>query len=279
MRQLLFIFCFLFILSCKKDPPVGDTRHSYFKNYYYNVYSDSSLIVLTYNIQLGFRNGQDPWDRNQTGGSPAQIHDIAEIIRRSEADIILLQEVPINRSNVETEHFIEALSDSLNMNFAFGGHGKNDVKGQWPIQGVWGNAVLSKYPIKEMENIEVFRKSVWDKRSALRAQIQLNSFRSMNVYCVHHSLDEDYSEMKRTCDFVSYSRLPHILGGDFNRFYGHGDYALLNSLQDVLGNQNPGVDRIYSSLHDTVFQKGYVMGSNGVSDHGAFWARLRFKAF
>ncbi|MCW3072362.1 MAG: endonuclease/exonuclease/phosphatase family protein [Bacteroidetes bacterium] len=274
-RILLFSFL-LFIFSCKKDPPVGDPKHAYFKNSYYNEYHDSSLVVLTYNIQLGFRNGQDPWDKTQHGGSPQQIHDIAEIIRRSNADIVLLQEVPINRSNVETEHFIEALSDSLDMNFAYGGHGKNDAHGVWPVRGVWGNAILSKYPVKEMENVEVFFKGFLDKRSVVRAEIRLNALRSLNVYCLHHSLNKDYSEMKRTREFADYSRLPFILGGDFNRLYGHSDYALLSDLQDILGSSRPGIDRIYSSLHDTVYQQGFVVGSNTVSDHGAFWCRLRF---
>jgi endonuclease/exonuclease/phosphatase family metal-dependent hydrolase len=274
MQRLLLFSFLLFIFSCKKDPPVGDTKHSYFKNNYYNEYHDTSLTVVTYNIQLGFRNGQDPWDREQRGGSPQQIHDIAEIIRRSKATIVLLQEVPINRSNVETEHFIEALSDSLDMNFAFGGHGKNDAKGVWPIHGVWGNAILSKYPIKQMENVEVFRKNDWDRRSVLRAEISLNAGRPINVYCLHHSLTLAYSEMERTRDFMNYSRLPYIAGGDFNRRYGHSDFALLSDLQDIFGSVTPGIDRIYSSLHDTVYQQGYVMGSNGVSDHGAFWCRI-----
>jgi hypothetical protein len=67
---------------------------------------------------LGFTYIQDPWDKKEIGATPKQIHDIAEIIRRVNPSIILLQEVPINRHNNEVKDFIEALADSLKMNFS-----------------------------------------------------------------------------------------------------------------------------------------------------------------
>jgi endonuclease/exonuclease/phosphatase family metal-dependent hydrolase len=271
---VLFVIILLQTSSCEKDVPVADTKHSYFKNSHYNIYTDSSLCVVTYNIQLGFRLHQDPWDRNQTGGSPQQIHDIAEILRQVTPDIVLLQEVPVNRSNVEVKHFIEALADSMNMNFAYGGHGKNDVTGMWPVQGVWGNAILSRFPVEEIENIEVYRRNQYDCRSVLRAKIKCNEERSINVYCLHH-WQKQREEMERTKDFTDGSKLPLILGGDFNRSYGNPDYELISHFQDIFGTINPGIDRIYSNFHDTVYQQGFISGSNTVSDHGAFYARLR----
>lgn len=279
MKNLVYvIFSVLLLLqssSCEKDVPIADFKHSYFKNYYYNTYSDSSLCVVTYNIQLGFRQGQDPWDCNQTGGSPEQIHDIAEILRQAGPDIVLLQEVPIDRSNVEIEHFIEALADSMNMNFAYGGHGKNDVTGMWPVQGVWGNAILTRFPVEEIENIEVYRRNKYDRRSVIRAKIKCNEERSINVYCLHH-WQKQREEMEKTRNFTDGSELPLILGGDFNRFYGNSDYQVISHFQDIFGSANSGIDRIYSSFHDTIYQQGFIVGSNNVSDHGAFYARVRF---
>ena len=274
MKSTFSLILLLFFVSCERDVPVADTKHSYFKNYYYNQYNDSSLCVVTYNIQLGFRNNQDPWDNTQMGGSPAQIHDIARVLRNVDPDIVLLQEVPIDRSNVEIEHFIEALADSMNMNFAYGGHGKNDVAGMWPVQGVWGNAVLSKYPIKAIENIEVYRRNNYDRRSVIRAEIICNNSLSINVYCLHHWA-KDWDEMKRTTNFTDGSELPYILGGDFNRSFGNNDYQLIGHLHDIFASSNTGIDRIYSSFHDSIYQRGFILSSNVVSDHGAFYARIK----
>lgn len=102
---------------------------------------------MTYNIQLGFTVIQDPWDKKEIGATPNQIHDIAEIIRKVNPSIILLQEVPMDCCNNEVNDFIEALADSLKMNFSYGGHCRNGPNGGWPEKGIWGNATLSKFPI------------------------------------------------------------------------------------------------------------------------------------
>jgi endonuclease/exonuclease/phosphatase family metal-dependent hydrolase len=274
MRNLLFIAAVVLLASCSKDEPVPDTRHSYYKNSHFEAYNDSAVTVVTYNIQLGFTMEQDPWNADHRGGSPAQIHAIAEILRHVDPDFVLLQEVPINRSNVEIEHLIEALADSMNMNFAYGGHGKNDVT--WPHQGVWGNAILSKYPIKEIENIEVARENRWDCRSTLRAEIGLRPDLSINLYSLHHRTDGE-TGIENTLNFVRRSRLPLIFGGDFNRRYGDPDLAMLSDYQDIFGSYSPTIDRIYSGLHDSVLARGFIFSSNYVSDHGAFYARLRLR--
>jgi len=277
MKKITLFFLAFLLCSCEKDVPVGDTKHSYYRNHYYNSYADSSLTVLTYNVQLGFTNYQDPWDKNQTGGSAAQIHDIAEIIRRVDPDIVALQEVPIDRSNSIVKHFIEALADSLRMNFAFGGHSKNDPYGVWPVHGVWGNATLSKFPIVEIENIEVYYKGMWNRRSVLRSRISLNENLSVDVFNLHHAAKED-SEMERTKNFLATSTLPVLIAGDFNRRYADPTLSLLSNYQDLFNSHISGIDRIYSNFNDTVFGTGGIVGSNIVSDHMAYYAKIRLNA-
>ena len=276
MKQILLLFLVMIFFSCEKDLPIGDTKYSYFKNYFYNIYHDSSLTVLTYNIQLGFTSSQDPWNKHQIGATPKQVHDIAEIIRYINPGIITLQEVPMDRANTEVKNFIEALADSLNMNFAYGGHGKNAPNGVLPTKGVWGNAILSKFPILEIENIEVFRKSKWDRRSVLRVLIKFNDNLWVNVYNLHHT-GKDENEMEKTKKFISASKLPIILGGDFNRLYGDPEFDLLNGLQDVFNSKIPTIDRIYSSLNDTIYKIGRIPGSTTVSDHSAFFAKIKLR--
>jgi endonuclease/exonuclease/phosphatase family metal-dependent hydrolase len=276
MTRILIIFLLTTLFSCKKDPPVEGTKYSYFKNYFYNSYQDSSVTVLIYNVQLGFTSSQDPWDKNQIGATPNHIYDIAEIIRQVNPSIILLQEVPINRSNIKVKHFIEALADSLKMNFAYGGDGPNDPYGVWPVKGIWGNATLSKFPIMEIENIEVYNDSKWKRRSVLRAEIKFNDNLIINVYNLHHS-GTDGNEMANTKKFIDASKFPIIAGGDFNRGYGNFELNLLSGLQDIFKNNINGIDRIYSSFNDTIFQTGTISGSNIVSDHWAYFAKVKLK--
>ena len=277
MIRILIIFFLTTLVSCKKGPQVGDTKHSYFKNYFYNSYQDSSLTILTYNIQLGFTSRQDPWDKNQIGATPNHIHEIAEIIRQVNPSIILLQEVPIDRSNIEVKLLIEALADSLNMNFAFGGHGPNDPYRIWPVKGIWGNATLSKYPIVEIENVEVYHEDKWKRRSVLRTKIKFNDNLFVNVYNLHHS-GKDENEMVNTKQLMKLSKIPVVVGGDFNRSYGNPKLSLLGDLQDIFKNNIVGIDRIYTSFNDTIFQIGIISGSNIVSDHLADFAKVKLKA-
>lgn len=276
MTRILTILLFTTLFSCKKDPLIGDTKHSYFKNYFYNSYSDSSFTILTYNVQLGFTSGEDPWDKNKIGATPNHIHDIAEIIRHANPSIILLQEVPINRSNIEVKHFIEALADSLHMNFSYGGNGPNDPYGVWPVKGIWGNATLSKFPIIEIENLEVYHEDKWKRRSVLRTKIKFNSTLFVNVYNLHHS-GKGENEMEITKQFIELSKFPIIVGGDFNRGYGNPKFNLLKGLQDIFKGNIGGIDRIYTSFNDSIFQIGTIPGSNIVSDHWADFAKVKLK--
>jgi endonuclease/exonuclease/phosphatase family metal-dependent hydrolase len=216
-------------------------------------------------------------EQSQTGGTPDQVHALAEVLREVNPGIIALQEVPINRANTQTKRLLEALADSLDMNLAYGSHGKNDPYGVWPVRGIWGNAILSKFPILDIENREVYYDDKWKRRSVLRATIQLREDLVIDAYSLHHS-GTDENEVENTLNFVNRSPYPVLVGGDFNRPYGHPGLDGLSSLQDVFKNELPGIDRIYSSLNDTVYRTGIVPGSyRSVSDHLACYAVLKLK--
>jgi endonuclease/exonuclease/phosphatase family metal-dependent hydrolase len=207
---------------------------------------------LTYNVQLGFTSNQDPWDKNQIGGTAKQIHNISEIIRKVDPNIVLLQEIPKNRSNIEIKNFLETLADSLNMNYAFGAHGRNDPTDVVPVHGIWGNAILSNFPINNIENIKVYYEDQWRTRSVLKAEVKLNDDLTINVYSLHHN-GKDTNEVKNTSKFVARSKFPVIVGGDFNRRYGNPKLNLLG-LQDIFKNDIHGIDRIYCNINITLLK-------------------------
>jgi endonuclease/exonuclease/phosphatase family metal-dependent hydrolase len=243
----------------------------------YNVCEDSSLTVVTYNIQLGFPDHLDPWNKNQTGGTPDQVHALAEVLREVNPGIIALQEVPVNRANTQIKRLLEALADSLDMNLAYGSHGKNEPYDVWPVRGIWGNAILSKFPILAIENREVYYDDKWKRRSVLRATLQLREDLIVDAYSLHHS-GTDAHEVENTRAFVAGSPYPVLVGGDFNRAYGHPGLDALSGLQDVFKNDVPGIDRIYTSLNDTVYRTGFITGRYyAASDHLACYAVLKLK--
>jgi endonuclease/exonuclease/phosphatase family metal-dependent hydrolase len=172
---------------------------------------------------------------------------------------------------------LEALADSLDMNLAYGSHGKNEPYGVWPVRGIWGNAILSKFPILAIENREVYYDDKWKRRSVLRATLQLRKDLIIDAYSLHHC-GTDANEVENTRNFVAGSPYPVLVGGDFNRAYGHPGLNALSGLQDVFKNNVPGIDRIYSSLHDTVYRTGFITGNYYfASDHLACYAVLKLK--
>jgi endonuclease/exonuclease/phosphatase family metal-dependent hydrolase len=275
--KVLLVLLVATLAACGRDPHFRAAKYAYYRNYVYNVCEDSSLTVVTYNIQLGFPDHKDPWDKSQTGGTPDQVHALAEVLRKVNPGIIALQEVPFNRANTQIKRLLEALADSLDMNLAYGSHGKNDPYGVWPVRGMWGNAILSKFPILAIENREVYYDDKWKRRSVLRATIQLREDLIMDAYSLHHS-GTDAHEVENTRGFIANSPYPVLVGGDFNRSYGHPGLEGLSGLQDVFKDKLPGIDRIYSSLRDTVYRTGSVWGSYySVSDHPACYAVLKLK--
>jgi endonuclease/exonuclease/phosphatase family metal-dependent hydrolase len=268
MKELIILVS-LFFISCSKDPVITDPDDTYFKNSHFG-YTDSLVKVVTYNVQLGFTSDQDPFNDKTLGASPEQIHQIANIIRKADPNIVLLQEVPKNRCNTVVKNFIESLADSLNMNFSFGGHGNATDK----CKGTWGNATLTKFKINAIENIVVRAVDKYKTRSVLRTELQ-NGKRSLNTFNLHHD-GRDENEIGNTLNFVSESTLPLIIGGDFNRTYDNPELKL-PGFEDYFDYYFKGIDRIYGNLDAQLIFRGYINNSNKVSDHYAMFIHLKLK--
>jgi endonuclease/exonuclease/phosphatase family metal-dependent hydrolase len=268
MKNYSIIFA-LILFACSKDPVIPNPAHTYFKNSHFG-YTDSVVNIVTYNIQLGFTSDQNPFDEKVIGASPEQIHQLANIIRQANPNIVLLQEVPKNRCNTVVKNFIESLADSLRMNYAFGGYGDADDK----CGGTWGNAIVTEFEITEIENVVVHAIDKYRTRSVLRAKIQ-NGMEFFNIYGLHHS-GKDPNEIRNTVNFIKKDTLPFIVGGDFNRTYHNPDLNLLG-LEDYFNYYFTGIDRIYGNLNADLTLRGSIFNSNKVSDHYAMFIDLRIK--
>ncbi len=153
---------------------------------------------------------------------------IADVIRRLEADVLLLQEVDAGVPRSNHDHQVDVLGDMLGMRYRTW-YPNVDVRGG----GHYGNAVLSRYPIIESSNIDLslrFRK----KRSVVHGVIRVRQNtaggeeidRTVHVYNMHLGLAryERRIQLARFLDSHPFQTLHHdtpvVVGGDLNDVYG-----------------------------------------------------------
>lgn len=273
MRYSLWLVLLLFA-CCKKEKVRYAERKSYFHNLDSTTVYTDTLSVMTYNIQNGFENGVDPWDLQNTGATSVYLDRMTAFLSGTGADIIALQEVPLDRSNTLIKNILDSLGSRLRMNYAFGGHGFNDAYGaSTPIKSQWGVAILSKYPIVEMESREVSYENVWERRSTLRARIRLVASLFIEVYCLHHKPMPDQSDLKRSVYFIGESNLPKIVCGDFNV---SPSVTLAHlPLQPAWDTQQMDIDQIFHSAQFSHFSLQQYPG-NRLSDHTPVLVGLQY---
>lgn len=166
------------------------------------------LRVLTYNMHKGFCF----YSRQYV------LSELREAVRGVNADVVFLQEVmgvhpPRVNSNLELDSQFEYLADEIWSHFAYG---KNAIYSD----GHHGNAILSKYPIVQHDNINVSTNAL-ERRGLLHALIQPEGCEALHLVCLHLDLLERgrKQQMKSLVNHVNAavpSTSPLIVAGDFN---------------------------------------------------------------
>ena len=159
----------------------------------------TEISVLSYNIET------------DDGDWPGRFAYILDEIRDKEIDVIGLQEV-IQRSNLDNQAM--QMADSLGYYYYF-----DSVDDERSVQR-FGNAIVSRYPIKEthfraLEPLNQYRK-------ALHAKLDINGH-TVDFYVthLHHKmLDHDIrkEQIRDLIDFIEVTRSgdTYFLTGDFN---------------------------------------------------------------
>jgi len=202
--------------------------------------SNTSIKVLTYNIHKGF----------SMGNLRFILHDIKESLQRIDADVVFLQEIHGER-NISNNRFddwhnnnqFEFLADQVWPHHAYG---KNAIY----KAGHHGNAILSKYPLVEWENIDV---SIMKKasRSLLHGAIQIpDTEKKIHIICIHLGLfgrerERQLSTLAKRINSHVPSDEPLIIAGDFNDWRGHAERHLHHDL---------GVREVFKDAHGSYAQ-------------------------
>jgi endonuclease/exonuclease/phosphatase family metal-dependent hydrolase len=247
-----------------------------------------SLKILTYNLHKGF----------STLGASFKLDKMREALLKEEADIVFLQEVQgeHHRHKYRIKDWpLEPQVDYLGADYwRFYAYGKNAIY----KQGDHGNAILSKFPLLEWENIAI-TSNRFSQRSLLHAKIKgLKNQKSVHLICVHLGLLE--AEREKQFGLLSQRIASHvpedeplIIAGDFNDWRRRAEIHLVKSLnlQDAfleLQGKHPktfpaiypllAVDRIYyrglNLLHcECLRDKKW---KRGLSDHLPLTATFDF---
>lgn len=159
---------------------------------------DQPLSVVTYNIR---------GCRTDTGAADPE--RIASALRTLDADVIALQEVDVRLPRSGFVDQVAAIAAQLRMNFAYGPSIDFAI-------GSYGNAVLSKFPIRHAEIHRL--PAEWEPRSLLDVSIDWNGY-PLHVLVTHLGVkkSEHREQVESLYDYLqekSYDST--VLLGDLN---------------------------------------------------------------
>ena len=170
-----------------------------------------TIRIVTYNIHKGFSQF------NQR----MVLHDLRDQLRGMQADLVFLQEV-VGAHELHAEQHenwpdtsqYEFLADSIWEDFAYG---KNAV---YP-EGHHGNAILSRFPIVNWENIDVSAHR-FEQRGLLHCEVNVPGWdETLHCVCVHFGLfsqgrRKQLSALRDRIESLVPPQAPLIIAGDFN---------------------------------------------------------------
>ncbi|WP_392674835.1 endonuclease/exonuclease/phosphatase family protein [Streptomyces sp. LN785] len=165
------------------------------------------LDVMTFNIHHA--QGTD---------DALDLQRIAEVVRRSGADVIGLQEVDNNysgRSNWSDQP--AELAAMLGYHVAFGANIDNEPPAPGGHRIQYGTAVLSRYPITAWDNTWLFKSPGQEQRGLLHATLDVRG-RAVQFYCTHLAASSQTDRLQQApqlVDLIGHAD-PAILVGDFN---------------------------------------------------------------
>lgn len=162
------------------------------------------LRVLTYNIHHG--EGVD---------GKLDLERIASVIRSVEPDLVALQEVDCKVRRTNSVDQPAELARLTKMHVAFG----NNIELQG---GQYGNAILSRFPIRRRKNHSLPRFDSGEQRGLLEVEIELPDKRPSLLFLAthldHSQVDRERIESARIINelVANNAERPALLAGDIN---------------------------------------------------------------
>jgi endonuclease/exonuclease/phosphatase family metal-dependent hydrolase len=202
---IVFLMIFLFIVPAVVDLPATYDSATAIQR--------DTVKVMHYNIHQGF--GVDGYQ---------DLESIARVIEKNGVDIVSLNEVSRGWVVNGSADLYEWLANRLGMQY----------KLFTPASDlVWGNAILSRYPLKLVSSGFLPRMDAPLRRSYLFAEVDLSSIGLNNIYTmtthIHHIADESekrQAQVKALLEILK-GRQRTVIFGDFNAQTGAPEITML----------------------------------------------------
>jgi alkaline phosphatase D len=168
-----------------------------------DAHSPQRVRILTYNIHHA--EGVD---------GKSDVQRIANVIRQTGADVVALQEVDKNVGRSGTIDQPQTLAKLLDMHYAF--EGNLELEGSQ-----YGNALLSRFPIKSSVNHLLPNTGGGEQRGVLQVEMELPQSHRLTVLSTHFDHRQDHAQRLASAQMINQmadSILDHpvCLAGDLN---------------------------------------------------------------
>ena len=239
------------------------------------------LSVLTFNIHGALGHGRLDLGR------------IARAISVSRADVVLLQEVDRYRLRTGVVPQARSLGRTLGLHVAYGANKLRAPARHGLPPAAIGNAILSRFPIREQANTHLPNRVGMELRGLLHVELDVHG-RSVSVYNTH--LQHTSGSMRREQAHAIRAVIdrdtdPLILGGDLNAESDSPAVGILErgGLSDTWGQVGHGDGltvpayvphrRIDFLLHDDAVEPlAAAVLRSGLSDHREVWGEFEVPA-
>lgn len=179
------------------------------------------LRIACYNIAHGRGVAASNWDGGDRAERIARLDRIAELLRKIDADIVVLNEVDFDSSWSGSTNQARYLAEKAG--YAHRAEQRNLDLRVLVWKWRFGNAVLSKYPITNARVADLPSYSTWEtvvagKKRGLICDIRVDDqvVRVIGTHLSHRSESLRVSSAAALVDIAAGSRLPTIVAGDLN---------------------------------------------------------------
>jgi len=300
MKKILVI-CLLMLTSCEDFSILQkDQENKFFFKNSRTVESQFSgqLSIATFNIKFGFCQTCDPFS-GEIGGDFEQLDRIANLINSLDLDIVSLQEVGLDYDVTVVQNQAEYIASKTNMNFAYGMDRATQSLNTVFLGGFWGNAILSKYEITNLENPTIRYIDYYNQNHSLKATIKLSEETEIVVFNSHFAAGSTNQEkdiqIAEINNLVSQINKPYIFTGDLNisyiveidfisKLYEHFDNSLelidVNDRNEIINSgtfkRGAVLDYIFTDKTNFSIQSGMLAPNESweISDHYLYYVNL-----
>lgn len=197
---------------------------------------NGAIKVMSYNIHHG---------KNKLG--MYTLDQMIDTIKENEIDIVGLQEVDRNVYRSKFKDQVKLMASELKMYYAFGPN--------ISVMGMeYGNAILSKYPIRSTENVHL--PGFKEKRGLLISKIDVKGS-DVNFLVTHLGLtkQERVNQLKVISRYIEHIGENSILVGDFNSDYNSDE---MNSIKAVMNDSSKEQEGQFKSTYEGLVIKSKI---------------------